>query len=188
MVNLLDDMERLRLGQSYADVLAVEDLILEMPVRKPKPQAFVRVHPDPDKYYDAALFKNEKDGEYFLVEPTVQALLEGRGIRMIPTALFLAVDRQNTAFFWPVRIVRDGENSNPWWTTAQAAVLKAKEQWVQVAADMDKGSYTATAALGDLGLPNWPEPDFSELLKIAFRDRQIADRDHPIVRGLEGHI
>ena len=46
MVNLLDDMERLRLGQSYADVLAVEDLILEMPVRKPKPQAFVRVHPD----------------------------------------------------------------------------------------------------------------------------------------------
>jgi hypothetical protein len=186
MADLLDDLERLRLGQSYADVMAVEDLILEVPVRKPKSQTFVRVHPDPEKYYDTALFKQEKDGEYFLVEPTIQALLEGRGIRMHPTALFLAVDRQNTAFLWPVRIVREGESSNTWWTTAQAAVVKAKSQWIQVSTDMDKGAYNATAALGDLGEPHWPDQDFEDLLKLAFKDRQITDRDHPIVTELEG--
>jgi hypothetical protein len=41
------DLSQIRLDQSFADSCGVKKLLSVIPVRKPLPQDFVRVHPDP---------------------------------------------------------------------------------------------------------------------------------------------
>ena len=40
--------DNLRLSQSFAETVGVKKLLTTVPVRKPSPQDFVRVHPDPN--------------------------------------------------------------------------------------------------------------------------------------------
>ena len=188
MANLLDNLDRLRLGQSYADVFDVEPILVEVPVRKPRKQEFIRVNPDEKYFLDTALLKDDKSGEFYIVDPAIQAALEGCNVTLQPTNLVLAINRQNGVFLWPLRLPGDGDRGNSWFTSATAAAVEAKDRWVRVAADMAEGRYSVYVAPDDLGEPNWPEQDFKALLNLAFQDRQIEGREHPIVRELEGRL
>ena len=42
------DPANLRLSQSFTETVGVKKLLTTVPVRKPSPQEFVRVHPDPE--------------------------------------------------------------------------------------------------------------------------------------------
>jgi hypothetical protein len=53
---------------------------------------------------------------------------------------------------------------------------------------MSLGAYELYTATGSLPDPEWPETPFPELLKIAFKDRFITDRNHPILRRLRGEV
>jgi hypothetical protein len=48
------------------------------------------------------------------------------------------------------------------------------------------GAYRVFAAEGELPDPAWPGKPLRELVEIAFRDRVIADPEHPVVRRLRG--
>ena len=49
------------------------------------------------------------------------------------------------------------------------------------------GAYEVTVA-EHRAEPEWPDLSFQELLRIAFRDRFIADLNHPVLRQLDGKV
>jgi hypothetical protein len=48
------------------------------------------------------------------------------------------------------------------------------------------GAYELLAAEKLTIKPQWPEVSFQELIRIAFKDRLIADLDHPVIKRLRG--
>jgi hypothetical protein len=51
---------------------------------------------------------------------------------------------------------------------------------------MALGGYDVWEATGQLPEPEWPQTPFPDLLRVAFRDRYIADANHPVLRRLRG--
>jgi hypothetical protein len=51
---------------------------------------------------------------------------------------------------------------------------------------MGAGMYDVHEATADLPEPEWPAAPFQELIKLAFKDKLIADPDHPVLRQLRG--
>jgi hypothetical protein len=61
-------------------------------------------------------------------------------------------------------------------------------KWLRMQANMSNGCYEAFEAVAKLPEPEWPPVQFKDLLKAAFQDRFIRDRDHPVLQKLRGAI
>ena len=70
--------------------------------------------------------------------------------------------------------------------SALEAADLAQSKWLRVAANMSLGAYEVYEAVSKLPEPEWPSVTFTEILKIAFRERFITDLNHPVVRRLRG--
>ena len=70
------DLSKLRLDQSFVESAGVKKLLTTMPVRKPNPQDFVRVHPDED-HGQRWLIDLKEDREIYLLPPHVAKQLPG---------------------------------------------------------------------------------------------------------------
>jgi hypothetical protein len=53
---------------------------------------------------------------------------------------------------------------------------------------MTLGAYDVTVATGQVAEPVWPDMTPREIIKIAFRDKLISDRDHPVLQRLRGEV
>jgi hypothetical protein len=180
------DPSELRIDQSFLNRAAAKKLLTTIPVRKPKKQDFVRVHPDEKYRLPAFLIELEEDREVYLVKPGFSAQL-GESDYFAAT-LYLCINRQKVVSFWPVKLPKpDGRQLN-WHTSMQEAAEKAIKKWVKVAANMDLGAYEISEAEGVFPEPEWPEQSMSELLSIAFKGRIIGDSEHPVILKLRGLI
>jgi hypothetical protein len=61
-------------------------------------------------------------------------------------------------------------------------------RWGRLTANMSLGAYEIFEASANIPDPTWPELPFTELLKIAFRDRLVDRPDHPVILQLRGAI
>jgi hypothetical protein len=182
------DVNALRLSPALTAGLGVKKVLLTVPVRKPDRSWFVRVHDDPG-YSLATAVIEVRDGreETYLVARDLWDGLAGEAT-FSPRVLYTAVNRQGVVFLWPVKLPGPDGRQDQWSRSAADAVELAKRGWVRVTADMGLGSYQVFQATGDLPEPEWPDLPFGELLKIAFRDKMIQDRDHPVLRQLRGEV
>jgi hypothetical protein len=71
------NLDALRLSQDFDAEVGGKKLLTTVPVRKPKRQEFVRVHPDPAWHLPAALLEVEEDRESYLVVSALQQALKG---------------------------------------------------------------------------------------------------------------
>jgi hypothetical protein len=55
-----------------------------------------------------------------------------------------------------------------------------------VTANMSLGAYETFVAAATIPDPEWPKRTFKELLRVAFKDRLVADLDHPLVKRPRG--
>lgn len=175
--------ENLRLSQSFVETAGVKKLLKTVPVRKPSPQDFVRVHPDPAfrENFPIIELKDERE-EYIVTSSLVLSLAD----ELVSKTLFLAINRQGVVFFWPVRLPSpDGKNLD-WWRSSREAAELAMTRWVRVRANMSLGAYDIFEAEGVLPEPEWPELSFWDLVKLAFRDHLIDRLDHPVLKRLRG--
>lgn len=99
-----------------------------------------------------------------------------------------AINRQGTLFLWEANLPRPDGRADEWSRTALEAVEMATRGWVRVAANMSLGAYDVFQAAGQLTEPEWPAKSFSELLRVAFKDRFIDSTDHPVLRRLRGEV
>jgi hypothetical protein len=164
----------------------VEKVLTAVPVRRPKPRQFVRVHPD----YAVDTLVLERDSgmekECYLVDPEVEHLVLPELRR---TRLHVAVTKRGAVFIWPIKLPIEGSDTGRRvFQTAIQCAEQAKTLWIRMAWSNDLGGYEMHRAKGDLGDPQWPDKSFAELLEIAFRHYRIDRADHEVIRELEGEL
>lgn len=180
------DPAALRLDQIFTDGTAVKKLLTTIPVRKPSRQDFVRVHPDVAyRLSPAAIIELKDDRETYLVTPSIAPDLVGE---LVAATIYTAINRQGVVHLWPVQLPAPDGKRNAWHRSAEAAADVAMRRWVRLTANMSLGAYEIFEASANIPEPTWPELPFSELLKIAFRDRLVDRSDHPVILQLRGAV
>jgi hypothetical protein len=175
--------ENLRLSQSFAETVGVKKLLTTIPVRKPNPQDFVRVRKGSEYRENFPIIELKDEREEYIVTASLVPELTGE---YVTKTLYLAINRQGTLFFWPVRLPSpDGKDMN-WWRSGREAADLAMEDWVRVKANMNLGAYDIFKAESVISKPEWPEIGFWDLIKIAFRDHLVDRIDHPVIKRLRG--
>jgi hypothetical protein len=177
------DPVNLRLDQSFTEATGVKKLLTTVPVRKPKPQDFVRVHPSADYRANLAIIELEEDRESYLVTPNAAIDLQNE-VRV--KTLFTATNRQGVVFLWPVPVSTADARILEWHRSLREGAELAMKKWVRVQANKNLGAYEMAEAAGSIPDPTYPDVSFRELLRIAFRDRFVDRLDHPVVRRLRG--
>ena len=92
----------------------------------------------------------------------------------VTKTLYLAINRQGTLFFWPVRLPSPDGKDIDWWSSAREAADLAMEDWVRVKANMNLGAYDIFKAENIISEPDGRRMGFWDLIKIAFRDHLIT--------------
>ncbi len=179
------DPSHLRLSQNFAETVGVKKALITVPVRKPNKQEFVRVHPSDEYRLETAVLELKEERETYLVAPELWPELPSE---LTPKVLFTTMNRQRVLTLWPVRMPGEDGRLDEWNASALEAAAMAKDRWVRVSANMALGAYEVYEATGDLPEPEWPDLEFSEILKVAFKDRFITDLDHPVIRKLRGEL
>jgi hypothetical protein len=177
------DLESLRLNPSFLETAGVKKLITTVPVRRPNPQDFVRVHPSPKYRDNFAVIDLKEDREDYLVRPEIIPELAGE---ITYKTIFTAVNRQGICFLWPVRYPSPDDRRNDWARSMREAAELGMARWVRMKSNRDLGAYEVFEAESVMAEPVWPELSFQQLIKTAFRDRIIAETNHPVIRRLRG--
>jgi hypothetical protein len=177
------DLENLRLSQSFAETAGVKKLLKTVPVHKPNPQDFVRVHPSPDYRMSAPVIELKDEREEYIVAKDLVPELVGEFVNKI---LFTTINRQGVTFLWPVRLPDPDGKDFEWWRSMREAADLATTQWLRVKANKALGAYEMYTAESVMSEPIWPEASFQDLVKLAFRDRLITKLDHPVIKRLRG--
>jgi hypothetical protein len=152
-------------------------------VRKPNPQDFVRVHPDPKYRENFPVIVLRDEREEFIVAGGLVPELIGE---FVSVTLFTAINRQGVVFLWPVRLPDPQGRPMEWWRSMREAAELAMSQWVRTKANMSLGAYEIYVAESTMSEPEWPEINFQELIRLAFRDRLVDSLSHPVVKRLRG--
>ena len=69
------DLTKFRLKQDFIETGGAKKVLLTLPVRKPNPQSFVRVRPEPEFRATWAIIELKDDRERYLVMPDIAAAL-----------------------------------------------------------------------------------------------------------------
>jgi hypothetical protein len=177
------DLANLRLNQSFVDSAGVKKLLTTVPVRRPNPQDFVRVHADAEYRAALAIIELKEDREIYLVPLAVARELPGE---FVMATVYTAINRQGVVHLWPVRLPATDGRILEWHRSAAEAAELAMLRWVRIKANMSLGAYEMFQAAGTIPDPEWPELSFQELLRIGFRDRLVDHVDHAVVKRLRG--
>jgi hypothetical protein len=181
------DPASLRLPPDFNSGLGVRKALLSVPVRKPDKSWFVRVRAEESFRIQTCVIELKEDRETYLVaRPLWPELATEATFRT--KLLATSVSRQGVLFLWEVNLPRSDGRVDEWSRTALEAINRATKRWVRVAANMGLGGYELYEATGPLPDPEWPAIPFPELLRVAFKDRYIADLNHPVLRRLRGEV
>lgn len=178
------DLDSLSVPQDFASQTAVKKLLKTIPVRRPGPQTFFRVHPDPGYRRNFTCIELKDEREVFLVRPEVAPELVGETVMK---TFFTAMSRQGVLFLLPVSLPGPGQKDMEWWRSLREACEIAMHAWIRVRPNMHLGGYEPYQAVSeDIPDPVWPDLTFQEILRIARRDHMIAASDHEVIAQLRG--
>jgi len=176
------DLEALRLRQDYSET-PVEKVIITIPVRKPGPMDFVRVHRD--LRFETTILDLKDEGEKYIIPPA----FHGEVPQLIhPVSLRLTTNRQGVLTMWPLRLPGADGRVNPWHQSALDAAVRAEMSWVSVRSNRSLGAYEVFQGAKALPEPEWPNMGIGEIVEIAFRNFIINSAEHPVLRRLRGEV
>jgi hypothetical protein len=177
------DLSNLQLSQSFTETSGVKKLLTTVPVRKPNPQDWVRVHPDPAMRGHFPLIELKDEREEYVIAGALVPELVGE---FVHKTLYTTINRQGVVSLWPVRLPDPDGREMDWNRSAREAAELASTRWVRVKANRSLGAYEIHEAEGIIAEPKWPELTFQEIIRIAFRDRLVTSLDHPVIKRLRG--
>src|ERR1700719_4642970 len=105
----------LRISQDFIGLAGVEKVLSVVPVRRPKRQEFVRVHPGEDYRLVTAVVEDDEERGTYLVAPHLR---EELGAEVLLVTLFTAITRQGVLFLWPCKIPGADGRKNHWHESA----------------------------------------------------------------------
>jgi hypothetical protein len=177
------DLSKLRLPQAFAETAGVKKLLKTVPVHKPKPQDFVRVHQGVEFRENFPVIELKDEREEYVVSSDLVPELVGE---FVSKTLYTAINRQGVVFLLPVRLPDPDGKQMEWHRSLREAAELAMTQWVRVKANRNLGAYEIFVAEGAMSEPAWPETTYQDLIRLAFRDRLIDSLDHPVIKRLRG--
>jgi len=168
---------------------AARKVILTVPVQRPRSSVFFRTHPE--NQYTIVLMEDEEERQPYYVAPNIEQDILGQ----FPTLarrvkLFQCLTRRGDTCLWPIKQPVDGR-INPWTASAEIAAERAEKEWLRVSSNTELGQYEVFVAKSHdiMGEPKWPDDyQFNELLKIAFGAYLIDNKDHPLIKRLQGAL
>lgn len=175
-----DVLAQLRVSQDFANKLWTKKVTTTVPIRNPKRNEFVRVHPTMEPMLVYTLVDEQ---ETFVATANIATNFPGD---MIPKLLAPTISRQGTLFLWALRIPGEDGRINNWHASAREASVRAVHVWLRVQANMALGAYEQFEAVGAIPEPEWPSLTMDEIVRIAVRGRVIDTLDHPVLRKLRG--
>lgn len=182
------DLGRLRLSQDFTQGLNVKKTLTNIPVKKPEKTWWVQTHPDEAYRLPTMVLELKADGETYLVAPELHPHLMGESA-FVPRLLVTGIARPNDVIFiWPIALPGPDGKQNPWHVSAMEAANLSRGRWVRVQANMQAGGYDVMTTDAELPAPKWPDTEFKELLKIAFKGRYVDSLSHPVLRRLRGEL
>jgi hypothetical protein len=179
-----NDLDGLRRSPNSAPTLCVKKEPLTVPVCKPSKEWWVRIHPDEDyRSWVHGILKLKDSRETYLVHPSLCGSLDPV-CTLGPCVLFTAKNLHGDLFIWPVRLTRDDERLVEWDKAELRATAMAARAWVRGMPIKCLGAYVVHEARANFPEPEWPSVPFSELLRVAFKNRLIESPDHPVLKQL----
>jgi hypothetical protein len=180
-------LKNLRLEQSDLDLPLVKPVLVNIPLRKPRPLEFFRVHPGEDYRFGPILMTQPLGSrEFFVVSSELRTHLRPREYWI--AEIVLAINTQAEVFLWPLKLRSPLGRISDWSISALECVERAQTDWVQMEADMSQGMYRVVLAEDRLGDPEWPEQSFKELLEMGLKHRRIDSLDHEVIKQLRGRL
>jgi hypothetical protein len=181
------DPQALRLAQDFSMLAPVKKILMQVPVRRPDPQQFFRVHSDPQMRLEpAAVLELTDRQESYLVVPRLYSQVANE---VKVKVLFLAITRTGVVFLWPVALPDADGRMNPWSRSAMLAAEHAMTRWTRIRSNRVLGGYDIEEPGAVLPEPEWPEElTLARAIELAFRDRLIDTPDHPVLRQLRGQF
>jgi hypothetical protein len=184
------DFDAIRLPPDFEREGGVRRQLTRLSVRKPRPQEWIRVNPDPAYSARVAtiVYKEGDDSkeEIYLVAPHLIRDLEPE---LTYTTLYLAISRQGSLFIWPCRDPNPESKRGDIAATsrieaAQAAMQRyVRVQWRSPAYEYSFRDETIVEVE-----PTWPDKPFKELgdLAVTKMGMLISDLNHQVVKIIQG--
>jgi hypothetical protein len=177
------DLDSLQLDQSFVETAGVKKHLTTVPVGRPNPQDFGRVHRDPKYQGTFAVIELKEDREFYILHSEIARALPGE---FVMVRLFTYINRQGVVRLFPVKLPGPDGKTNEWHRSLMEAAEIAMDRWCRIKANMSLGAYDIFEAEGTIPEPIWPDKTFEELLRIGFRDRVVDRLDHPLIKRLRG--
>ena len=155
-------------------------------VGRPGKTDYFRTHADKTWWTDFFLLEfTDASGQrnLYFVDPSLGGLPELEGQvkrkRLVP---FMTL--RGGLGVWPISI----ENTdNGYVRSALLICEEAIETWMLCVSKREIGQYKAKPAQGNHAEPVWPDMTLEQILQLAFPpEKQILDRDHPVLAKLRG--
>jgi hypothetical protein len=164
------------------DDISVTREITSIPVKKPNNQQWFKIHPKIQCKVKVFEWEEENKALY-LVKTKALPYFEGL---LSTVVLYLGMFPNGSVFLFPVRQRENSGNWNPWHVSQYEAVKKARKDWIRMQSDKPSQGYLTFKASGKLTDIPWPDLELEKIMEIAFRERIIANGDHPIVKHMLG--
>jgi|SRR5271166_729825 len=177
------DMASLRLDQSFVETAGVKKLLTTVPIGKPSPQDFIRIHPGQEYRETFAMIELKEDREFYLLQREIARALPGE---FFTATVFVCINRQGVIRLVPVRLPGPDGKKNNWHQSLMDGVQLAMLRWVRIKANMALGAYEIFEAAATIPDPTWPDLTYQELLRIGSRDRVVNSLDHLLIKRLRG--
>ncbi|MFI5421661.1 MAG: RNA polymerase sigma factor, partial [Nitrososphaerales archaeon] len=184
------DLKTIRKNQSFL-IGAAEKLISSYVVRKPKKNAFFRVHSGEDYQVSAYIYVAKDEGgmekETYFLDSAFSLQIEEADLSTLfyYVTLHLAIERHaEKPFLWALRQPILGGRDNEFWRTAREAAEKAKTDWLRISAS--EGAYDIYLPRVMPPEPIWPKTPFEQILRIAFKNHVIDGPEHPVMKEYWG--
>lgn len=179
------DLESMKISQDFGETGGVRQVIVRIPVRKPKRNEFFRTHTD-DKYsFRCALAEDTETRDTYIF--TAELAQQFPNLCR-PVKLIACIGRSGAVFLWPLKMQMGDRRGFGWNESALQASEIAKTKWVKIAANMAAGAYEVFEATGNLIDPEWPALNFQEMMDMAFDGYIVDDPEHSLIQKLTGRI
>lgn len=178
-------LSRVRLNSNFGELAGAKKLLLTVPIRKPSPQDFFRVHPGNNFRLDVGVIELKEERETYLV---IGEMFEHIPAEIVPKKLYTVINRQGVVMLWPVRLPGLDGRLDEWNRSAHDAAKVGETSWIRLVSNKSLGSYEVTVAPRLCDEPKWSEESFEKLVEIAFKGKIIEDMDHPVLRRLRGEV
>lgn len=189
-LSVFDNLDAIRRNVS-TDLINEKSVLVHLPVRKPQPREYFRMCDNPAMSINMGVFIHKVEGQigeevyYILPGSPAERYLEAKE-EMRTVQIVLCVNRHRVWFLWALP-VHGGDGPVPGYiSSARTVAHAALSKWVRLKWRRALGAYDLQVAEGLDQVPEWPDMTFSELLKLAFKDRFIQDLDHSVMMELRG--